>query len=100
MAKKSREMVDEYIEQLGSNPEQTVEMVQQYMNNESSTSVTNEDGSTTTNPTATTPTRSNGFVSSISAVKNGRKTMEDRHIIIHDLNKALDLKVCYQMNKC
>ncbi|KAI2804414.1 Protein phosphatase 1E, partial [Blomia tropicalis] len=96
VAKKSREMVDEYIEQLGSNPEQTVEMVQQYMNNESSTSVTNEDGSTTTNPTATTPTRSNGFVSSISAVKNGRKTMEDRHIIIHDLNKALDLKCTKQ----
>lgn len=72
VARQSREMVDEYIEELGANPEQTVKLVQ-------------EDCSTPTGP--------KGFTSSLCAVKNGRKTMEDRHIIIHDLNRALNLQV-------
>ncbi|CAG2103940.1 unnamed protein product [Medioppia subpectinata] len=33
------------------------------------------------------------FVSSIFAIKNTRRKMEDRHVVLHDLNKALNLKV-------
>ncbi|XP_054154987.1 serine-rich adhesin for platelets-like [Oppia nitens] len=33
------------------------------------------------------------FPLSICAIKNTRRKMEDRHVILHDLNKALNLKV-------
>ena len=74
-------MVDDYIEELGANPDQTVEMVQEHMNSSNCASIPG------------TPTVPKGFTSSLCAIKNGRKTMEDRHIIIHDLNTTLNLKV-------
>lgn len=78
VAKQSREMVDEYLEELGSNPDNAVQLVNDYL-----------DGSKSPNGApATTP-----FISSLYATKNGRVTMEDRHVIIHDLNKALNLNV-------
>ena len=33
------------------------------------------------------------FVYSVDAIKNTRKKMEDRHIVLHDLNKTLDINV-------
>ena len=77
VARDSREMMDNFIENLSINPDQTVQMVQEYVNGSNSETVTG----------------TKGFVSSVYAIKNGRKTMEDRHIMIHDLNKALNLQV-------
>lgn len=74
-------MVDEYIEKLGANADETVDLVEEYVNSPNLAS------------SPTTPPGAKGFASSLFAIKNGRKTMEDRHIVIHDLNKALNLQV-------
>lgn len=33
------------------------------------------------------------YTTSVYAIKNSRKTMEDRHVVIHDLNATLQLGV-------
>lgn len=96
VARQSRDVMDNYIEELATEPEQTVHLVEDYVSGAS-------------NGTCT-PTGPKGFTSSVFAIKNGRKTMEDRHIMIHDLNKTLNLKVtrsqlcsrdtCANLNQC
>lgn len=36
---------------------------------------------------------SSGPLSSTSAIRNGRRSMEDRHVVIHDLNKICNINV-------
>ncbi|UXI14818.1 putative inactive tRNA-specific adenosine deaminase-like protein 3 [Sarcoptes scabiei] len=71
VAQKSRNMVDNYLTDLGSDPQKAVQMVNDYLDS---------------------PSReSQPFTSSIHAMQNLRSSMEDRHVVIHNLNKALDL---------
>lgn len=66
-------MVDNYLTDLGSDPQKAVQMVNDYLDS---------------------PSReSQPFTSSIHAMQNLRSSMEDRHVVIHNLNKALDLDV-------
>lgn len=66
--------MDEVLDELGTNPEQAVALVNDYLEDSSKPD-------------------SAAFTSSIHAIKNRRDSMEDRHIIIHNLNKALGLNV-------
>lgn len=34
------------------------------------------------------------FATSVSAVRNGRRRMEDRHTVVHDLNTMFNIQVC------
>lgn len=34
------------------------------------------------------------FATSVCAVRNGRRRMEDRHVVIHDLNTMFNNQVC------
>ena len=63
----SLEYLTEYINSWKLNPEIAVEIAKEFSNQR--------------------------FVSSINAIKNTRRKMEDRHVVLHDLNKALALKV-------
>lgn len=104
VARQSREMVDEYLDELGSNPDQAVSMVNDYL--DTTTSKDNQeinadngndldctDGKSNGSITPIRKTPSPVFTSSIHAMKNRRASMEDRHVIIHNLNKALDLNL-------
>ncbi|CAG2163449.1 unnamed protein product [Oppiella nova] len=68
----SLEYLTEYINTWKENPELAVETAKEYS------------GQT--------------FVSSLCAIKNTRRKMEDRHVVLHDLNKALNLKTSKQYN--
>ena len=63
----SLEYLTEYINSWKENPEIAVEIAKEYSQQR--------------------------FASSICAIKNIRRKMEDRHVVLHDLNKALALKV-------
>lgn len=80
VARKSRELVDGYLDELGSKPDTTLQMVSDYFEK----TAQNGGGG---------GVDSAHFVSSLYATRNGRTSMEDRHIIIPDLNKALNLNV-------
>lgn len=66
----SLEYLTEYINSWKENPEIAVEIAKEYS--------------------------SKTFVASICAIKNTRRKMEDRHVLLPDLNKALALKVSLQ----
>lgn len=104
VARQSRDMVDDMLEEMAADPAKTVDMVLDYDRSDGPTlGWGDEEGQSKTGDSpATVPASPKGFTSSLCAIKNGRKTMEDRHIIIHDLNKALGLKVttCQTMNDC
>ncbi len=65
----SLEYSNEYIKQWKENPEIAIEIANEYS--------------------------AKTFLSSVNAIKNTRRKMEDRHVILHDLNKALNLKVSF-----
>lgn len=88
VARQSRDMVDDMLEEMASNPAHTVDMVLDYNGRTSGPALGWGD-----EESLPVPASPKGFTSSLCAIKNGRKTMEDRHIIIHDLNKALGLTV-------
>lgn len=94
VARQSRDMVDDMLEEMAADSAHTVDMVLDYNGRTSGPALGWGDEEGEQNGTTTpVPASPKGFTSSLCAIKNGRKTMEDRHIIIHDLNKALGLTV-------
>ena len=74
VAKQSRQVVDELLDKMAQDSNNATDFIDKISDE-------TDDLSTKIFPT------------SQSAIKNGRKTMEDRHVIISDLNKIMDLKV-------
>lgn len=92
LAKQSRELVGDYIDELSADPEKAVTMASDFVDGH----VITTNGLNETNGINTNGNHENvsmPLTSSVYAFKNSRQSMEDRHIVIHDLNKALELDV-------
>lgn len=63
-------------------------MVNDYLNDDNTMKTNGKD-----NVDSGSSSSSSSFITSVSAIKNRRQSMEDRHVIIQNLNKALGLDV-------
>ncbi|XP_075676943.1 uncharacterized protein LOC113794107 isoform X3 [Dermatophagoides pteronyssinus] len=94
LAKQSRELVDDCLQQFGNNPDHAISMVNDYLDNNDNHCKSLENSTTNSSNSDDDNSKSSSlstFKTSVSAIKNRRQSMEDRHIIIQNLNKALGL---------
>ncbi|KAH9493323.1 Protein phosphatase 1E [Dermatophagoides farinae] len=96
LSRQSRELMDECLDDLGNNPDRAISMVNDYLDNNNAVN-DDDDGGGGGSLAKNEMTNNNNqsmilpFTTSVSAIKNRRQSMEDRHIIIQNLNKALGL---------
>ena len=97
LSRQSRELMDECLDDLGNNPDRAISMVNDYLDNNNAVNDDDDGGGGSLAKNEMTNNNNQSmilpFTTSVSAIKNRRQSMEDRHIIIQNLNKALGLTV-------
>lgn len=84
------------MDELSADPEKAVAIAGDYIDGAHSTTTTTVAAAAATNGNGTNGNHGHVAMplsSSVFAIKNSRQTMEDRHIVIHDLNKTLEIDV-------